>query len=478
MNPEALSQLSARKLAAAIARGETTSLEATQACLARIAALDKKLNSFMRVDAERALRTARERDDEIARGLLRGKLHGVPLAHKDMFDRAGYVSTGGSRILADRVATATASVLKRLDAAGAVELGTLHMSEFAAGPTGHNVHYGPCRNAFRHDHMSGGSSSGAAAAVAARFIYGAPGSDTGGSIRLPAAANGLTGLKPTYGRVSRHGALPRSWSLDHVGPLARDARDAALIYEAIAGTDDLDSTTANQPVPGRIDFDEHRRGERLRIAFPTDDALTSVDPRVRSAIEETLRTYGDTGARIVRIALPDMQPLYATAETIIKAEAAAMHREWLRARPQDYAAHVRVRIEAGLAIPASQYIDALRLRPLLTRDFIAAAFGEADALLLPAIPIPVPTIEETDAEDADGERVLAIVGRITSFTRPISLLGLPALTAPCGFCDRGLPIAFQLVGKPFDEERLLKTADAFQQATDFHLRHPDIARAT
>lgn len=475
MSDEALASLSLREAARVIASGEVTSEAITAACLDRIDAHDGALNCVIRLDRDTALAKARLRDRERQRGVLCGKLHGVPLAHKDIFDRAGQVSTGGSRILADRVATGTATVLTRLDAAGAIDLGTLHTSEFAAGPTGHNVHYGPCRNAFDQGRIAGGSSSGSGVAVAARFVFAALGSDTGGSIRVPAAVNGLTGLKPTYGRVSRRGAMPRSWSLDHVGPLARDARDAAIMLEAIAGEDPSDSTTAHGPAWQSVGFEDRPTLSGVTVGFPTDDALRDVDPEIRDALEATLGTLNRLGATIERVTLPDMQPIYGAAETIIKSEAAAIHRPWLRARPQDYGAHVRVRIEAGLAIPATQYIDALRLRPLLTCDFMAAVFARIDALLLPALPMPVPTIAETDVEGLGGEDVLAVVGRITRFMRPFSLLGLPVVTAPCGTCGNGLPIAFQLVGRPFGEARLLRFTDAFQHATDFHRRRPDIA---
>jgi aspartyl-tRNA(Asn)/glutamyl-tRNA(Gln) amidotransferase subunit A len=460
----------------ALARGTVTSTALTEACLARIERHGNAVNAFIRLDAEDALKSADVLDRERAAGRLRGRLHGIPLAHKDMFDRVGKVSTGGTKILKDRTATETATVLERLDAAGAVDLGTLNMSEFAAGPTGHNVHHGNCRNAYDHDHISAGSSSGSGAAVGARLVFGALGSDTGGSIRLPAAVNGLTGLKATYGRVSRHGAVARSWSLDHVGPLARTARDAALMFAAVAGRDLRDPTTAHQPDVEEIAFPDKADLSGLRVGVPDEKALSVVHPEVRAALDESVRAFERLGARIVPVVLPDMKPLYFTAETIIKSEAAAMHRRWLIERPQDYSATVRVRIEAGLAIPAAAYIDALRMRTHLTRAFLHETMGEVDVLHLPAVPFPVPTLAETDMEAAGGEKVLEVVGAMTQFTRPISLVGLPAVTAPCGLDGKGLPIAFQLVGHPFGEARLLTVVDAYQQTTDFHRQAPKIAR--
>ena len=244
-----LALLDLSEAAERVAAGAISSVALTEACLARAEAWQASRNCFIRIDGEAALEAARECDRELKRGHRRGPLHGVPLAHKDMFYRAGKVSTGGSRILQDQVATTTATVLQRLDAAGAIEIGVLNMSEFAAGPTGHNIHFGHCRNAFNAAHIPGGSSSGSAVAVAARAVFGALGSDTGASIRLPAAYNGVVGLKPTYGRVSRHGAMPRSWSMDHVGPFGRTARDCALLLQVIAGHDPNDATSSAQPVP-------------------------------------------------------------------------------------------------------------------------------------------------------------------------------------------------------------------------------------
>ena len=237
------------EISAAIARRQVSAAEVTEACLARIHAWQPEINCFLRLDEAAAREAACACDQELARGHSRGPLHGVPLAHKDLFYRAGRASTGGSLILREHKQTTTATALQRLDAAGAIDLGSLHMTEFASGPTGHNVHFGHCRNVFNRDYMASGSSSGSATAVAARLIFGALGSDTGGSIRLPAAANGVTGLKPTYGRVSRYGVMPRAWSIDHVGPIARSARDCAWLLQIIAGPDPNDPTASSRPTP-------------------------------------------------------------------------------------------------------------------------------------------------------------------------------------------------------------------------------------
>jgi aspartyl-tRNA(Asn)/glutamyl-tRNA(Gln) amidotransferase subunit A len=453
-----------------IAGGVLCPVALTEACLDRTAAWQASRNCFIRIDTDAAMETARERERELRRGYRRGPLHGVPLAHKDMFYRKGKGATGGSKILRDYRATTTATVLQRLDEAGAIEIGALNMSEFAAGPTGHNIHFGHCRNAFEAAHVAGGSSSGSAVAVAARAVFGSLGSDTGGSIRLPAAYNGVVGLKPTYGRVSRHGAMPRSWSLDHVGPLGRSARDCALLLQIIAGHDPDDTTTNARPVPDYVGSlgSEHLSGLKIGIA----DHGVSLEPEIAEAIDGSVRVLERIGAKAVRVVLSDLTPIFRLGETIIKAEAAALHRQWLETRPQDYSNSVRFRIEGGLYLPATDYIDALRLRGIVTRNFLADTMDEIDLLHLPATPCLPPTVADSDMERTDSETLLRFFSRMTQFTRPINFLGLPAISVPCGFSARGLPLAYQLVGHPFEEGTLLRAADAYQRATDFHRATP------
>jgi len=471
MTPD-LALLDLADAAERLARGEVSSVALTQACLDRARAWQAGRNCFIRIDGEAALETARERDRELARGQRRGPLHGVPLAHKDMFYRAGRVSTGGSRILPDQVQTTTATVLQRLDAAGAIEIGALNMSEFAAGPTGHNIHFGDCRNAFDAAHIPGGSSSGSAVAVAARAVFGALGSDTGASIRLPAAFNGVVGLKPTYGRVSRHGAMPRSWSLDHVGPLARTARDCALLLGVIAGEDRNDATTSARPVD---DYLGALGADRLSgLTIGVAEHGVAVDPQIAVAVEESVRTLEWLGAKVVAVALPDLAPLFRVGETIIKGEAAALHRQWLESRPQDYSNGVRLRIEGGLFLPAADYIDALRLRGVLTQTFLADVMKGVDLLHLATSACLPPTLSEGDMERSDSETLLTLFGRLTQLTRPFNFLGLPAISVPCGFASTGLPLAYQLVGHPFAEATLLRAADAYQRVTDFHRAVPGL----
>jgi aspartyl-tRNA(Asn)/glutamyl-tRNA(Gln) amidotransferase subunit A len=454
-----------------IAARKVSSVEATEACLVRIEAWQPRTNAFLRIDKERALQQARAMDAELAAGRRRSPLHGVPVAHKDLYYRKGELSTAGSAIRRDWRAPFTATVLQRLDAAGAVELGFLNMAEFAAGPTGHNVHFGHCRNPWDATRVTGGSSSGSGAAVAARMIFAALGSDTGGSIRLPAAACGVVGMKATYGRVSRRGAAARSWTLDHVGPLTRSVRDNARMLAAIAGADVDDSTTSDRPVP---DYETLLEGgvKGMQVGLAMPEALAPIDADIGSAVEAAADMLDRLGAEVSTVRMPDFTALYRAAEVIVKSEAAAMHRPWMERQPGAYANQVRTRQEAGFFIPATQYIDALRLRGHFVREFLETSMPEVDAVMLPAIPFPIPTIEETDTETSGGPATLAMVARFTGLTRPFNTLGLPALSLPCGFDGNGLPIGLQLIGKPFDEALLYRIGHAYQGATDFHRRMP------
>jgi len=461
-------------LAQAIARREVTAESAVQACLDRIAQWQPSRNCFVEINGDAALEQARACDRHLAAGgKAQGTMYGVPLAHKDMFYRPGVGSTGGTEIRRDWISSTTATVLSRLDQEGAIQLGRLSMSEFAAGPTGHNIHYGHCRNAYNRDHISGGSSSGSGVAVSARLVYGALGSDTGGSVRLPAAANGVLGLKPTYGRVSRYGAMPRSWSLDHVGVLARTAADCALMMNAIAGADKNDSTASVHEVPDYLAALGHSI-KGLRIGVPSVESLGyPVEPDVVKGLESSLSVLRELGAVIVPVQMPDMRSVFFVAETIVKCEAATMHREWLKNRPQDYSPQVRSRIEAGLTIPATYYLDAMRLRKQLTEQFLLNTMAQVDVLHMPVMCSRVPSIAETDI-DGSGDKVRALVSRLTTLTRPINLFGLPSISIPCGFDPLGLPLSFQLVGFPFSEARLLNVAHAYEQLTDFHLHEPTL----
>jgi aspartyl-tRNA(Asn)/glutamyl-tRNA(Gln) amidotransferase subunit A len=458
-------------VAKAIATREVSSREVTRACLHRIAEWQPRLNAFMAIEAEAALAAADAADAALARGNARGPLHGVPLAHKDMYYDAGHVVTCGSLIRRDFVATTTSTALQRLKHAGTIRLGSLQMVEFAYGPTGHNVHYGAVRNPWNVDHITGGSSSGSGSAVAARLTFAALGSDTGGSIRMPAHFCGVTGLKTTVGRVSRAGAMPLSQSLDTVGPLAQSAEDCALLLGLMAGADSEDPTASTLPVP---DYMAATRGslKGIKIGVPTAFYVDDLDGEVARVLDETMATLRQEGAEIVKVELPDQRQLTAACQLVLATEAAALHKRWMIERPQDYGAQVLMRLQNGLAIPAVTYLEAMRWRGPALAAYLAAVAG-TDAMLVPVAPMPAATIAESDVGNSLNAE--AVIQRITRFTRPINYLGLPALSIPCGFTKNGLPVGLQLVGRSFDEAMLLRIGAAFQRATDYHQRVPKAA---
>jgi aspartyl-tRNA(Asn)/glutamyl-tRNA(Gln) amidotransferase subunit A len=460
--------MSLTEVARAIAGKRLSSHEVTRSCLHRIAEWQPRLNAFMAVEAEAALKAADEADAALAKGQSRGPLHGVPLAHKDMYYDAGKVVTCGSLIRRDFVPSITSTALQRLKDAGQIRLGSLQMVEFAYGPTGHNVHYGAVRNPFATDHITGGSSSGSGSAVAARLTFAALGSDTGGSIRMPAHFCGVTGLKTTCGRISRAGAMPLSQSLDTVGPLARTAEDCALLLGLMAGADPEDPTCSSAPVP---DYMAATTGslKGIKIGVPTSFYVDDLDAEVAKVLDDTIATLKREGAEFIQVELPDQRQLTAACQLVLATEAAAYHKRWLIERPQDYGPQVLMRLQNGLAIPGVSYLEALRWRgPALAAH--VAATGPVDAVLAPVAPVPAPTIAESDVGNSPGAE--AVIQRLTRFTRPINYLGLPALAIPAGFTAKGLPVGMQLIGRSFEETTLLQIGAAFQRATEFHTSVP------
>ncbi|MEP9380683.1 amidase [Aquabacter sp. CN5-332] len=461
--------LSLTDIAAAIAARRVSSREVTQACLARIEKAQPRLNAFISIEAEAALKAADKADSALSHGENKGALHGVPLAHKDMYYDAGHVVTCGTKIRRDWVATTTSTALQRIKDAGTVRLGALHMVEFAYGPTGHNPHYGPARNAWNPAHVTGGSSSGSGTAVAARLTFAALGSDTGGSIRLPAHFCGVSGLKTTVGRISRAGAMPLSQSLDTVGPLARTVEDCALLLGLMAGADPADPTAISGEVPDYLAATRAPLAGRT-IGIPDSFYVDDLDADVARVLDETAATLAKAGARIVKVALPDQAKLSAASQIILAAEAAAYHAKWLKERPQEYGAQVRARLENGFAVPAVSYLEALRWRGPALGEYLDAVSG-LDAVLAPAAPMPAPTIAETDVGGAPHAE--AMIQRLTRFTRPVNYLGLPAVSIPAGFTAHGLPVGLQIIGRPFEEAAILSIGAAFQRETDFHMQMPE-----
>ena len=447
-------------LARAIAARKISPVEATQEHLARIERLDGRIRAFITVDAEGALATARALEAELVAGRSRGPLHGVPLAHKDLCHVPGLPTSCGTLTREYFTSPFECTAVARLREAGAVMLGKLNMAELAMGPFGDNAHHGDVQNPRREGHCAGGSSSGSAAAVAAGFALAALGSDTGGSIRLPAACCGVVGLKPTYGRVSRAGAMPLSWSLDHLGPLTRTVADAATVLGIIAGYDPRDATSSRRGVP-YYERTLEMPIAGLRVGVAENYYFDGITDEMAGAVHAALRAIEGLGAVVTQVRLPDPQPLVDVSNVISRSESATIHSRVLRDRPHELQAAVRARLDTGFHISAHDYLQALRLRGRFTRAFVREVFGEVDLLVLPVIPEPAPALEAVKAGTAD--EIVARMGRFSRLTRPFNGLGLPALALPCGAASDGRPLALQIVGRPFDEATVLRLGHAYQR---------------
>ena len=439
-------------------------LELTEAALARIAHREPTLNAFITVTADAARQRARAIDDRHVPTALAG----APIALKDLFDVAGVATTAGSMLLATNVPSEDSAVAADLFAAGAVSLGKTNLHEWAFGVTTNNPHYGPTRNPWAGERIPGGSSGGNAAALVAGEIFGSIGSDTGGSIRIPASLCGIVGLKPTYGRVSLRGAIPLAWSLDHAGPMARSVRDAALLLQVIAGYDPGDPVSADVPVDDYVaDIEAGMRGLRIGVVAgrfmarfgPEEQPVPDVAAAVRAAADVLARE----GARVEQAELPRSDELRNTQLVVIGTEAGAFHRERIAMHRGGYGTDVAQRIDTGLARAGTEYALARRTRDELRREY-AAALAEWDAILLPTTPTTAPLREGDDA--------IAAAARLTAYTSPFNLTGLPAISVPCGFDADGLPIGLQLVARPWAEARLLRIARAYERATSWNERRP------
>lgn len=453
----------------AIKARRVSALEVVDATIARITARQSTLNAFVRIDADGARTEAKAADARQASGEALGPLHGVPLAHKDMFYRPGVPVTCGSVVRGDFRPDYLATVLARLDTAGAITVGALNMSEFANGPTGHNVHFGPTHNPWNPDHITGGSSSGSGTAVAGRLVYGSLGSDTGGSIRLPGGICGVYGMKATQGRVSRYGSMGLSFSLDNIGPLARTAQDCARLLSVVAGADPDDPTAAGVPV------DNYEAGlaegvARLRIAVPRNHYWDGMSPEIGDVLETALGVMQKLGASVTSCEVPYHKELRGLGNIVISSEFCTLHDDWLRNRHDLYAPLVRARMKQGYAFTAVEYLKAVQVRPRITKGFVDAMFSSADALLLPVLRFPVPTIADTDV--GDSENMNEVLGSLNHCTWPMNYLGLPALSVPAGFSKNGLPVGFQLVGRPFAEAMLLRIAAAYERETGWPEHKP------
>ncbi len=462
-------ELSLTEAARRVASGEVSPVELTEACLDRIDAVDGRLCAYIDVYRDSAREVAGAAEMMIRAGHRLGPLHGIPIALKDNIGLAGLTTTAGSKVLADWRPDEDATVARRLKGAGAVIVGKTNMHEFAWGGTSANPHYGFVRNPWDIERFPAGSSGGSGAAVAARTCFGALGTDTGGSVRLPAAVTGIAGLRPTIGRVSNFGVIPLAWSMDTVGPMARTVEDCALMFSAIAGHDLLDPASAAVPVAD-YSTDLHRGVDGLRIGVIPDYFFHHLQAPVRASVLAALDVFEGLGARVVDVQVEGIHGNIAAQLVIESCEPSTYHQQWLRERPQEYGEDVRLLLEVGELHLATHYLQAQRYRTALRAHFLEA-FKSVDVFVCPTLPFTATRVGETLVEISEGAPE-DMLSAIMQFTGVPSLTGLPSLNVPCGFDADGLPIGMQVFGRPFDEATLFRVGAAFQTGTDFHTRSP------
>jgi aspartyl-tRNA(Asn)/glutamyl-tRNA(Gln) amidotransferase subunit A len=462
-SPTRLSLMEASRL---VRSKRISPVELTQACLSRIEQLNPKLNAFITVTADSALTQAREAEADMQRGRWRGPLHGIPIALKDLLDTAGVRTTAASSLFKDRIPTQDAEIVRRLRTAGAVFLGKLNLHEFAYGGSSVIGHFGIVPNPWVPNYSAGGSSSGSAVAVAAELCYGAIGSDTGGSIRQPAAYCGIVGLKPTYGRVSTRGVIPLAWSLDHLGPMTRTVRDAAVMLQAIAGYDPQDTTSTDTAVSDYVRTLEARTSS-LRIGIPRAYFFEGLHPEIQAAMDTALSALGRLTSSQNELEIPLSND---TTATILSAEAYAYHQENASRAPDLYQPETLKRIRAGAEISSVAYVRSRRQLDQLRRS-APRIFDAVDLVVTPTTPVPPFTISELLA-DPDTLRAKEIL--MLRNTRPFNLLGLPTISVPCGFSQAGLPIGMQITGPPGGEATVLRLAYAYERETNWHTHRPRV----
>ncbi|PKB75710.1 MAG: hypothetical protein BZY85_07820 [SAR202 cluster bacterium MP-SAtl-SRR3965592-G1] len=471
MDKKELPFLTASQLSRLIETKEVSPVEATEAYLDRIEAVDPKLNSYITVTGEQALEAARQAEHEIATSQHRGPLHGVPMAVKDQFNTAGIRTTGGSSILKDNIPDEDATVITNLKKAGAVMLGKLNMSEFAMAEI-YNHPYGTPRNPWDLERNPGTSSSGSGAATAASLCATSLGEDTGGSIRGPANFSGLVGLRPSHGRVSRHGVLGGSWSMDTVGPISRSVEDAAITIQAIAGYDPKDRYSWNVPVPDyRQALTGDIQGIKLGVVQERMDS-PDLDPEFRDTVAKAISTLGEIGASSQDVSIPLAPKAGALTMSILSVEWSNLHRPLFEPNIDELDHNNKIRFLTGSVIPAQYYYKAQKIRAVL-RQQILDALEQVDVLVLPTGPVTAPPVESVPGVQSKEHALTGLAGRI-SFTGPFNLAGTPALSVPCGFSSSGMPMGLQIVGRPFAEETVLRVAHAYEQATEWHNRRAPV----
>ena len=449
---------------------EISPVEIIEAHLTRIDATEPMLNSFITLLADQARKSARQAEKDIQAGRYKGPLHGIPVALKDLYNTGGVRTTSGSKIFDTFIPTEDCTVAAKFHQAGAILLGKLNMHQFAYGPTGENPDYGHMHNPWNPDMVTGGSSGGSGSAAAAGQCTITTGSDTGGSIRIPAALCGIVGLKPTYGLVSRYGLSSLSWSLDHPGPMTRTVEDTAITMNVIAGHDPKDVASAKVDIP---DYTSALTGDvkGLRIGIVKEYFEAPLDPQVRKAVMDAISLLESMGAEIKEVSYPMFNQSQAISSTVLMAEATAYHRDLLEKDGHQLYDPVRQRLEAGLFISAAEYLRAQQARSIFDQQG-RRLLDEVDLLAGPTEPVTAPEIMASKV--MAGEQEVGVVGALTQYTRPYNINGFPAISVPCGFSDDGMPIGLQLAGRPFDELTVLRAAHAYEQANDWHTRRPPI----
>lgn len=441
---------------------EVSPVEVTEAYLERIDQYQERLLAYITVNRNEARTAARVAEAEIMAGGWRGPFHGVPVALKDLCNTRGLLTTGGSKILAGFVPDFDCTVWTRLREAGAILLGKLNLHEFASGATNTNPHWGVCRNPYHLDRVPGGSSGGSGAAIVAQTAAATIGTDTGGSIRIPAAFCGCVGMKATWSRVSRYGVLPLADSLDHTGPITRTVRDAALMLQVIAGHDPLDSTSSTEPVP---DYAAAMTGGDLkgvRIGI-IRELLTGLSDEVARSFNAALRELRILGADLEEVGIANLETCSTIATSIMFAEAAEYHEQWLRTRAHEYGQDVRRMLEAGMMTPAIYYVRAQRSRAAILAEMLKA-LDSFDLLVAPTAAIPAPLIDVGGRALADNGTAVDMVASVLRFTAPFNVTGQPALALPTGLSPSGLPLSMQIIGRPFDEAAVFRAAEAYERA--------------
>ncbi|MHA1559613.1 MAG: amidase [Alphaproteobacteria bacterium] len=458
--------LSLTEVAEQIRKKEISPVELAEAALARIEATEGVLNAYVRINADYALAAAREAEAEITAGRYRGELHGVPIAMKDLYDMAGLPTTCSSKVRHDHLADQDSACAARLKAAGATIVGKTQTHEFAFGivtPT--------TGNPWNPEHMPGGSSGGSGATVASRGCFMAMGSDTGGSIRIPAAVCGIVGLKPTFGRVSRFGVASLSWSLDHVGPLTRTVRDAAITLKWLAGYDPRDPGCTDEPIDDYLSaLDAGVKG--LRIGVPRNYYFDCVDGEIDTGVRAAIEKLESLGATAVEVEIPFADQIMGVEFALCMPEASAYHRDMLRERADLYGEDVRVFLEAGELIPATDYITALRVRQKM-KDAWQAMYAEVDVVVAPSV-AALATRRDQKTIDWGGGNEEPVTPAFVRLSAPANVTGLPSVAVPCGFSNSGLPLSFQVIGRPFGEAQILRVAQSYQSATDWHNHAPSV----